>query len=241
MQDYIDAHGTERYGGVDIENYPPIAPFALERFVNRRQPLLFDTVVVEDERWPKVNGKYPARPQLSPTWERAYDAFKRGEHLALPYYEVRATDPQKQARLTAAYRAFSEGETDELPDLADIFPDDPHVRARIGLETEPGASAVALLIQACGPCHNDVLDQSLTRARFNINLSRVAAKEIDAAIERLKRGPHDGGVMPPPDSRQLSAQARERLLEYLDNQGRRREAVPELVEASAYGMALGTR
>ena len=50
--------------------------------------------------------------------ERGYEAWKRGEQLALPYVAPRVTDPDKQAALTEAYRLYREGEVadDELPD-----------------------------------------------------------------------------------------------------------------------------
>jgi hypothetical protein len=89
--------------------------------------------------------------------------FKRGEQLALPYFDQRATDLTKQTALSDAYRRYREGEldADELPDLSDIYPDDAALRARMGLQTEPDASAEDALIQACGACHNNVLDQSI--------------------------------------------------------------------------------
>jgi hypothetical protein len=237
LRDYMAAHGSEPYAGVDVENYPTIAPFALERLVGRSQPLVFDTRAIEAERWPKDRESYAATPQPSATWERAFAAFRRGEQLALPYLEVRATDPAKQARLSAAYRAHASGSLHaDLPDLADVFPDAEAVRARIGLQTEPGASAVETLIQACGPCHNAALDQSVSRARFNIDLSRLAPDEIENAVERLERDPTDPLVMPPVDGRQLTAAARERLIAYLIEAASHPEPVPELVRASAYGM-----
>jgi hypothetical protein len=44
-----------------------------------------------------------------------------------------------------AYRRYRQGELsdDELPDLSDIFPDDPKVRARIGLQTVPALSVIS--------------------------------------------------------------------------------------------------
>ena len=51
---------------------------------------------------------------------KAVEAFKRGEHLALPYYEVFASDPDKLTRLSDAYRALRAGsiDADELPERA---------------------------------------------------------------------------------------------------------------------------
>jgi hypothetical protein len=125
----------------------------------------------------------------------------------------------------------------ELPDLADIFPDDAQVRAEIGLQTEPNASPAQTLIQACGPCHNDALDQTLSRARFNIGLARMSRSELDLAIGRLSLPAHSDGVMPPPDVRQLDAQGRTRLIAFLRQDTRDAQDDAQLDQAAKQGMA----
>ncbi|HET8936126.1 MAG TPA: hypothetical protein VFN67_21920 [Polyangiales bacterium] len=242
LQDYVDAKGEEQYGGFAPTKLIGLAPFFLELTVQRDQPVLFDAPGIENERFPYDDERgYPKEPGNSPTWHAAYEAFKRGEQLALPYLEVRATDPHKQAERVEAYRRYREGELseDELPDFADIFPDDPTLRAKIGLQTEPDASAEDALIQACGSCHNDVLDQSISRARFNIDLWKLDAEEITRAIERIERAPAEQGVMPPPEARQLDPNVRETLLEYLRSDPLRSEPDTRLQQAAAMGMAGG--
>jgi hypothetical protein len=239
-RDYLAAHGGERYAGIDVENYPAIAPFALQRVVLHDQPVFFDAPKIERERWPQHDDGYAALPQASPTWERGYAAFRRGEQLAPPYLEVRASDPAKQAQLTAAYRAFLDGTRDDVPDLSDIFPDDPRLRARIGLRTEPDASPDELLIQACGPCHNDVLDQSLTRARFNIDVSRLDPGELSLAMDRIQLPPDQPGAMPPPQARHLDAAARTRIVSYLQAVTQGGEGARDLAYASEVGFARST-
>jgi mono/diheme cytochrome c family protein len=213
LQDYLDAKGDEPYGGFRVDRVARIAPFVLQSTVTQAQPVLFDAPGIENERYPYDDATgYPSEASASPTWEEAYAAFKRGDQLALPYVEQRASDADKQAALSRAYQRYRQG---ELPDLADIFPDDPQLRARIGLQSEPDATAEDTLIQACGSCHNDVLDQSLSRAKFNIDLWQLDASEITRAIERIERAPGERGVMPPPEARQLDPEARQRLLAYL--------------------------
>jgi hypothetical protein len=124
--------------------------------------------------------------------------------------------------------------------MRDVFPDDPRVRARIGLQTEPEATPVEALIQACGACHNDVLDQSISRARFNIDVSRMDDSELELAIERVQRAPHEAGVMPPPEARQLDGAGRERLIEFLRSDAARSgEPDAALVHAASVGMTGG--
>jgi hypothetical protein len=203
---------------------------------------LFDSVKIDSERWPWTpETGYATEVHVSPTWEGAYEAFKRGEQLALPYVEVRASDPEKQAALARVYQEYRAGEieADALPDLGDIFPDDPRLRARIGLATEPDASPAEALVQACGSCHNDVLDQGISRARFTIALARLSRAEIDLAIDRIERPQNVPGAMPPREARQLAPEARQRLLEYLRGDLDTDEIDPMLERAAELGMSGG--
>lgn len=239
MRDYREARGDEPYANVDVTTFPEATPTVLQAAVGRDQPLFFDVENILAERYPTPD----SAAQSSPTWERAYEAFKRGEQLALPFYDGRVSDPDKQARLAEAYRRHRDGELsdDALPDLREIFPDDNALRARIGLETEQDASPAEALIQACGTCHNDVLDQTLTRARFNIDVSRLSADELQLAAERVERARDASGAMPPPEARQLHPDARARLLEFLRDSERTREPDPMLVRAAQLGMLGGAR
>ena len=241
-RDFLTAHGEELYAGVDLAQLSPSGGSLLQAAVGADQPVLFSSQEILNERWPREpDGSYPAEPVPSALWEDAYAAFKRGEQMALPYVEQRATDADKLAERSSAYAAYRSGELDaaDLPDLADVFPDDPRLRARIGLQTEPDAEPVATLIQACGACHNDVLDQNITRARFNIDLSRMDRKELDRAIERLQRKPGEGGVMPPPEARQIAPSGKERLIEYLRTAAHSGEVVDALRHAAQVGMTGG--
>jgi hypothetical protein len=242
LQDYIDAKGDERYGGYALQTISAVTPFVLESFVGPNQPLLFDAPKIESERFPyTAEGGYAREAQPSPTWERGYEAFKRGEQLSLPYFDQRATDLDKQAALAEAYQRFQNGELseDELPDLGDIYPDDPMLRARMGLTTEPGATAEEALIQACGTCHNDVLDQTISRARFNVSVSRLDRAELDRAIDRINL-PRDAiGAMPPPEFRQLDDDARKRLVRYLKRDPGDLDPSGMLESAAKLGMSGG--
>ncbi|HET6336530.1 MAG TPA: hypothetical protein VFG30_25075 [Polyangiales bacterium] len=241
MNDYLVAKGDELYGGLSPDLISPISAFQLQSVAGPKQPLLFDAPGIENERWPWSPSGYPSTPSPSPTWEGAWEAFKRGEQLALPYIEQRAVDVDKQAELSRAYQRYRSGEidADALPDLADVFPDDPSLRAKIGLQTEPDASAEDALIQACGGCHNDVLDQSITRARFSVALSRLDRAEIDVAIDRIQRPRNAPGAMPPPEARQLDENARDRVLEYLRQDLKQIEIDPRLEKVATFGMMGG--
>jgi hypothetical protein len=57
----------------------------------------------------------------------------------------------------------------------------------------------------CSQCHNSRLDQTLTRARFNVMaLDAMSREERDRAIVRLQLPDSDPAKMPPLQSRSLS-------------------------------------
>jgi len=238
---YFEAKGDERYGNVPWVAIRSTFGSNLQFTVERPQPLVFDGGTIMNERWPWTKEKgFVDKPLPSPTWKRYYEGFKRGEHLAMPHYEPFPSDPDKLADLTDVYQRFRSGElsADELPDLSDVYPDDPQTRAEIGLQTEPGATPAETLIQACGACHNDVLDQTLSRARFNIGLARLSRAELDLAVARLQLAPDDPGHMPPLEARQLDPNALEPLVDYLRSDTRPAEDDAMLEHAATLGMAM---
>jgi cytochrome c553 len=240
-RDYVETKGEEPYGGFALHRISDMAPFFLEGLAGPTQPLFFDAPGIVFERHPWGPDGYATEPQPSATWERAYEAWKRGEQLPLPYVDARASDEDKQAALSDAYRRYLAQELDarDLPDLSDIFPDDPAQRARRGLQTEPDAAPEDALIQACGSCHNDVLDQSISRARFNIRVSALDRRELDRAIDRLQRASDERGAMPPRDARELDADARARLIEYLRGDPTDMDREGKLDHAAREGMLGG--
>jgi mono/diheme cytochrome c family protein len=239
LRDFLASRPDEDYAGLPADLLRHTVGFTLEGVVTGDQPLVFDGSAILNERWPWAQG-YPSEPQRSKTWYDAYDAFKRGEQLALPYFAPRVTDELKLQQLTAAYQRYRSGELapEELPDLADVFPDDPQTRAEIGLQTEPGATPAQLLIQACGTCHNDVLDQSVSRARFSVAIGRLERSEVESAIVRIEAPRMAAGAMPPGGRRELDDDGRSRLIEWLRD-GERSTADDEMLEHAAQRGMVG--
>jgi len=240
VRDFLRAHGDEPYAGLPAAAARATAGLSLQNVVDRAQPLEFDSAAIEDERGSFDHGPKSVLPR-SPTWDRGYAAFKRGEQLAMPHYDGRPTDAAKQAALTAAYQRYRAGTLapEALPDLADIYPDDPTMRAEIGLQTEPGATPVDALIQACASCHNDVLDQTISRARFSVALARMSQSERELAAERIALAPTAPGAMPPPGTRQLTPDVRKKLIAYLRSGTRAPADDARLERAAVAGMAGG--
>jgi hypothetical protein len=238
---YHAAKGRETYAGAPWEAIRSTIGFVLQSVMVSPQPVVFDSGVVSNERWPwSQEAGYADKPERSETWYREFEAFKRGEHLALPHYEPFPTDPDKLAKLTDIYRRYREGEIDasQLPDLSDVYPDDPVLRAELGFLTEPSATPAQSLIQACGSCHNDVLDQRITRARFNIDLARMDSAALALAVQRMELPLEDPEHMPPKEFRQIAPEAIAPLLGYL-NEGRRSAEDDALLRRAAeLGMAV---
>jgi hypothetical protein len=191
------------------------------------QPLLFPSTEIglETTQYAGPYGFYPG-PGLdsdelvsSSTWQTLYDAFLAGEGPAPPYHHERITDRAKLNAATQAYQSFLSGalDADDLPDISDVLPDDQHRLAEMGFAVEPDADGPELLIQACKPCHDASLDQTVSRARFAAAIGPMPRNELELAIQRLKL-PEDNPLrMPPRDARELDPDARARLIEHLES------------------------
>jgi hypothetical protein len=228
IRDYLAAKGEEMFAGLSAEDIalrsqPGILRAALFFANPGPQPNLFVSADIEQEVIESAaerGGNQPednSVPGESETWNAIYARSKRGEAIAVPYHDVKVTDPNKLANMTAAYTDYRAGElpADSLPDIRDVFPDDEMLLARMGFATEPGMDAKEVLMQACAQCHNDRLDQTLSRARFNVDLSKVSRAVRDRAIARLQLPLDDPQVMPPSGFRHLSDDAKQELIELL--------------------------
>jgi len=223
IADYLAIKGDEPLAGVTAARMQLAIAAPLVGLVSHEsqeeQPNPFDSPRIETE----VKASAPAQPfdnsipGTSAAWRAAYEVSKRGAAIAVPYHDVKVTDPAKLAAAAAAYRSYLAGETpaDELPDFRDIYPDDPMIRAELGLTTEPGLDASGVLRQACMQCHNTRLDSTISRARFIADFSELGREQRDRAIERLLLPPEDPRAMPPAHHRALTAEGRQRLIDAL--------------------------
>jgi len=126
----------------------------------------------------------------------------------VPYHENRVTDPTKLGTATTAYKTALAGTTPLTLDIRDVFAD----AALSDLQFRPAAALVTagngqgILVQMCQQCHNPSLDQTLTRARFDVTkLDTMAPAEKQKAITRLNLPVDSSRKMPPPRFRALSA------------------------------------
>ena len=211
-----------------------VSPWFLEGHIRRaekelgqpQQPLLFASRLISRETMeaPEVGvepGPGAENHDLarSPTWFLYFDAYKRGYGPAPPYHHKVHVDPAKLAEATAAYRSFLDGtiERQALPDIGDILPDDARLLSETSFAVAPEATEDALLVQACGDCHNAALDPTISRARFDIDLHRMNREELDLAVRRLQLPEEDPQAMPPKGARTLTGEQRGALVEYRAN------------------------
>jgi hypothetical protein len=223
IEDYSAAHADEVFAGMPSEQISRSDPNSLSLlvFTSGPQPTSFASKQIEQEikdSAAALGGDQPfdnSVPGMSPTWQASFERALRGERIAVPYHNVKVTDPDKLATMTDAYRAYRAGERADLPDIREVFPDDPVQLAELGVTTPAGLSGEQVLMAACAQCHNAQLDQSLSRARFRADLQGMTRAQRDLAIERLRMAPDDGLAMPPARLRVLTDEARQRAIEVL--------------------------
>lgn len=228
LDDYYAAKGDEPFAGYASEDLFMSQPGLLSAMIRfggmQEQPNAFVSRQIEDEvveSAARRGGDQPVDnsvPGQSETWRKIYERARKGEAISVPYHDVKVTDPGKLAAMTRAYVDYRQGRLAraELPDIRDVYPDDPTLLANMGRVTEPGLDGKEVLLQACSLCHNQRLDRTLSRSRFDVDLSRIERAEKDRAIARVSLPPDDPSVMPPALVRQLSEQGRQRLIELLE-------------------------
>lgn len=214
--DFSAAHpANEPYAGIPAAMLNSGDPALLENLIRgngfANQPNQFNGGAIEAEVARSSPGQ-PANnntPGVSATWNALYNNATQGNVIPPPYHDVKVTDAAKLASMTAAYQAFVAGNiaAPDLPDIREVFLES---RAfEIGRTADPSLDGQGVLVQACAQCHNSRLNQTITRARFNVNLAQMSDlnggvltglardQEIGTAINRLKLSIDDVRIMPP--------------------------------------------
>ena len=211
---FVAAHGTdEGYGVIPAPLVGKSDPAQLATLIERAgfapQPNEFDSAAIESE---------VAATGASATWQGLYGNAVAGNAIAVPSYDANVADPTKLAAMTDSYAALRLGTAirDRLPDIRDVLAD---AEARpMGIAPKADLDGQGILMQVCGQCHNDRLDQSVTRARFNpTHLATMEQPEKQRAIERLMLPANALGHMPPAQLRSLSADELTRVVGVLSN------------------------
>ncbi|MEJ2670031.1 MAG: Calx-beta domain-containing protein [Gammaproteobacteria bacterium] len=228
LQDYLAAHGTdEPYAGIPGSFVSGSNPANLEDAINaagfgngfnpNTQTGRFDTGQIEQE----VSNSAAGQPEdntvsgVSATWEALYEQNVRGEIIQVPYHDANVTDPAKLAEMTQAYQQFMTGALTELPDIRQAFKTSD--LRDIGFRVKAGLDGQGILIQACTQCHNQQLDQTISRAQFDVNMDLMSVAELQVAIERINLEEEHLKVMPPRRFRFLDDAERALLTQYFQS------------------------
>jgi hypothetical protein len=220
LDDFHAAHGQdENYGPIPaalIDQSDPAKLAALLAAAGfAQQPNAFDSRSIEAE----VSASAPLEPVVndppgrSATWQAAYDRAVTGGAIAVPYHDVKISDPARLARMTAAYQQLRSGqlEAPQLPDIRQVFLD--AGLRDMGFAPKAGQGGRALLVNMCQQCHNPGLDPTISRARFDVTkLGELSRAEKDVAIARLLADDSSRLKMPPVLLRTVTDDERDQMV-----------------------------
>lgn len=86
----------------------------------------------------------------------------------------------------------------------------------MSIRPRPGLDGRGILVHMCQMCHNSRLDQTLSRARFDVEqLAQMPRAEKDLAIARLQLPATDRQAMPPARFHELGAAERQLAIDEL--------------------------
>jgi hypothetical protein len=200
--DFHGAHGTtEAYGGIPGQIMDLADVQQLEAFVENNgyinQPNEFDGKTILAEL--TAGG-------TSATWSSEYANSEAGNDIPVPYFGTMATDPLKVQALITQYSGVVSGSlpASALGDMSDVFTD----TAERAMTHKPamGLTGQQILVQVCQQCHNSRLDQTISRASFNVEkLAQLSPVEKQEAIRRINTAPDACDHMPPQRFRELDA------------------------------------
>jgi multidrug resistance efflux pump len=150
------------------------------------------------------------------TWDSYYADTLTGDRLPVPFHDYDITDADKRAAAVASYQAVVSGAEppESLLDPRDVLTTT--TEAELGFRPRPGADAAEILHHVCQRCHNDDLDQTLTRARFNAERpDELTAEQKAAALSRIMLPSGSNLQMPPPRFATLPDEEKQTLIEFL--------------------------
>ena len=208
---YEKAHPvSESYAGIPGSHIRSSEPFELETLIRdmgfAKDNSFFDTKKIDDER---KKSDLPGQ-----TWLKLYEQNVLGQGITIPYFDAKVYDENTLQNLANNYRLVIEGKEplENLLDIRAAFKNDRH----LGFQVKEGLSGRGILVHACRQCHNSQLDQSISRARFNIDLlDEMSDAQKNVAAVRMLLSNDSERKMPPPLFKQLSEREIELAIEEL--------------------------
>lgn len=223
LEDFHKAHGyNEDYAGIPAKMFDESAPIKLEDLMRNQgfepdQVNDFDGLFIETE----VKASSPAQPSVndvagfSLTWNGIYNKYLQGLVIPPPYHDVKITDSVKLAFYSTAYQNYLSGNSSSLPDIRKVLKTD--VLHEMGFAVKPGSSGKSIIAQACAQCHNSKLDQSISRARFDVNFMTLNQSEKEKIVYRLQLPTDHLNVMPPRRFKTLTKEQINTAVEYINS------------------------
>jgi hypothetical protein len=204
--DFSAAH--ELYAGITPNRVD--LPSNLEDFVRHNQydqPNEYNSSVINREM---------EQMGVSYSWQALYERSVWGDAIPPPYYGFDQTDPARVAPMISAYQRVMRGELarELLPDIRDTLLDS--ALPALSIRPKQGLDGHLILRQMCSRCHNSRLDQTQTRALFNVDtLDLLDSSERQLAVDRMNLPDDDPHKMPPPRFHVLSPDEREKAIQRL--------------------------
>lgn len=200
INDYYAMHGkSEAYAGIPGPMIAASSPLLLETLIVKlgfkaAQINEFNSSAIEAQI-KSLNPLQPgdnSKPGVSEIWRLQYEQTKRSLLPPIPYHDLKVTETSAAIEAVSFYKAYQQGRlpAKTLPNFSDLFKFDQNERAKMGFAIEEGATSTEILMRACGQCHNSRLDQSLSRARFNVDLDSMDNRNeiLNEAIRRVQMG-----------------------------------------------------
>ncbi len=218
FEDFHKAHGTtEDYGPVPATMIDKSDPALMAQMITQAgfgtQLNAFPSQEIEAE----LKASAPLQPAVnvppghSAVWEGIYANAVAGQFIATPYHDVKVTDPDKLASMSAQYQDYLMGQQSTLPDIRDVFLNG--ALRDLGFAPKAGIDGHTLLQQMCQECHNSNLDPGVTRDRFLVDtLDQMSRDEKDLAIQRLNLGMDTRLIMPPTLYRTITDDERQAMI-----------------------------
>ena len=204
LDSYFEAHPkSEVYGGIPGRLIRWSEPALLQGLIEHEggllQPAELPTVALARMEMARK------QPAAVPAFQSLQRRALHGDVFPLPHPTAVFTDPLRQAEGATAYKALMGGDSAHpLPDLTELH----SVPALHSTQRRPSpnASGEQILTEACARCHNQRLDQSLSRANFDPSrLAELTRAQLDAVAERLVLPAASPLSMPPRRFAQLSS------------------------------------
>jgi hypothetical protein len=214
--DFGLAHAGEgRYAGIPISSFTSnmrhVNPAHLQAFLQHNgfdtQRNEFDSIMIDQQM---------AAGGSSSMWSTLYAESVAGREIATPHWSV---SPSAQALLTQMIDAYQDvlagaQPPASLPDISQTIPE--REWADMSIRPAAGLDGRGIMRHICRHCHNSELDQTISRARFNVDLlDSMPRSTKDRAIERLLRPADDRRRMPPVRFHDLTDAERDLVIQEL--------------------------